>query len=250
VPVSDRVKRRHFSAEELEEWHRRIFSIYGQMSSASRPYEVSLCGMTIIVLPSVYAPGYFTDSAWFAAELPDIVGSASLLEIGCGTGVISLCCALRGAEVTATDVNPLAVENTRLNARQQRLSIEVLGGSVYEALPREHRFDIIFWAHPFNNCDWVVSDPLLLSGFDRHYDALRAYIQGAHEWLAPGGRLLLGTGDSADLATIEEVASACGFLLEPLRSATMPLSEEGEAEITYLLLELRPSRGALAEGVR
>lgn len=43
---------------------------------------------------------------------------------------------------------------------------------------------------------------LLRSGMDHQYKSLRGYIAGAKFHLAPHGRLLLGTGDSADLDTI------------------------------------------------
>lgn len=43
---------------------------------------------------------------------------AAVLEVGTGSGLISLCCLQAGAaRVVATDLNPAAVENARENGR-------------------------------------------------------------------------------------------------------------------------------------
>ena len=60
----------------------------------------------------VYEPA--EDSWLMVNNLPDFQGS--VLEIGCGSGIISLHLAQRGNEVTAVDINPKAVEATKFNA--------------------------------------------------------------------------------------------------------------------------------------
>ena len=52
--------------------------------------------------------------------LRPLPGSERILEIGCGLALASLVCHRRGAEVTASDIHPLAgaflLENLRMNA--------------------------------------------------------------------------------------------------------------------------------------
>ena len=46
-----------------------------------------------------------------------LVRGKRILEIGTGTGLVTLCCLRAGAaEVVATDINPVAVANARYNA--------------------------------------------------------------------------------------------------------------------------------------
>ena len=209
------------------------------MRAKTRPYDVECNGLLLKVLPNVYAPTYFTDSLWFAEQLPEIVKSGSLLEIGTGTGIIAISCATMGARVVCTDVNPIAVQNARINVRRYRLSVSVRKGNLYEPLRPKERFDFIFWAHPFNNWKSEVTDLLLKSGRDHAYQGLRGYIAGAYRHLRAGGKLLLGTGDSADLLTLAAIAAEFGYALDPLREVSMQLELGRKAMIRYFIYHLR-----------
>ena len=44
-----------------------------------------------------------------------------VLEVGTGSGLIALHCAKAGADVTATDISPLAIKNIRMNALKNKL---------------------------------------------------------------------------------------------------------------------------------
>jgi release factor glutamine methyltransferase len=223
-------------------WLDNVMGIYERMRSRESEYAIEVGDLKLIVMPSVYAPCYFTDSLWYADVLPAVVRARSLLEIGCGTGIISLRCAQAGACVVATDVNPAAVKNARLNAEVNGIDLEVMQGSVYEPLGKEQRFDFIFWAHPFNNCDLQQGDLLLRSGFDSGYSDLRKYVEGARQHLATGGRLLLGSGDTADLHAVESIAADNGYSLRVLSQRRMPLEEGESSMVNYLLLEYEPTK--------
>ncbi|MBI4066147.1 methyltransferase [Candidatus Gottesmanbacteria bacterium] len=230
---------RAFSAAERQQWRRNIFRIYDRMKarSASGLYETRCSGLSITVLPNVYAPGFFTDTQWFAKELPPVINGGQLLEIGTGTGIISILCALNGARVVATDINLYAVENARLNIARHHLDISVRHGNLYDPIKANEKFDFIFWAHPFNNWETPVADMLLRSGMDYQYEGLKGYIVGAKDHLSRNGKLLLGTGDSADLKTIHAVAEDNGYGMKLLKETEMPLEDEGTTLIKYLIYE-------------
>lgn len=227
-----------FSRTHQEEWRSSLFSIYKKMRGKREPYEVQCGDIALTVLPDVYAPMFFTDSLWFAQQLRDIVGKKSLLEIGTGSGIISVFCAKSGAHVVATDINPDAVKNAKINATRHGLDISVRDGNLYDPIGAEEKFDFIFWAHPFNNWETPVRDMLLRSGMDYKYDGVRGYIAGAKAHLTSGGKLLLGTGDSADLVTIYLIAKDNGYMLKLLRETEIPLEEGGKSLIKYLIYEL------------
>ena len=233
---------RSFSAIEREEWFKGIFDIYERMRARALggPYEAECCDIRVTVFPNVFAPDMFTDSCWFSQQLPRLVGRTSLLEIGTGTGFIAIACARAGATVVATDANPYAVENARANVRAHRLdrSIAVREGDVYEAVSHSELFEHIFWAHPFNNWPEPVNDWLLRSGMDHNYSGLRKYIADARSHLAPNGRLLLGTGDTADLVSVSSIAAEHDYDMVPLDSARMPLEHDGQLQIEYRIYEL------------
>ena len=221
-----------------EEWRRGIFSIYARMRQRPTPYDVMCAGLNLTVLEHVYAPDVFTDSAWFAEGVAHLIGTSSLLEIGTGTGVIAIRCARGGAPAVATDINPAAVRNARMNAFRLAPSLSVREGNLFDPLRSDERFDYIFWAHPFNRWELPGLDMLMRSGIDPHYEALSGYIAGARHHLRAGGTLLLGTGDSADRAAIAAIAQDNGYHMREMRSARMPLAYGADDQITYLIYAL------------
>ena len=98
-------------------------------------------------------------------------------------------------------------------------------------------FDYIFWAHPFNNVDFPVEDMLLRSGMDCGYRTVARYIAGGRFHLCGGGRLLLGTGDRADLSTIVDIAEAHGYGTYCIASKQTTVENEGGPGVEYLICE-------------
>ncbi|MFC1511624.1 methyltransferase [Candidatus Latescibacterota bacterium] len=234
----DVVRVRVFSNSEKTAWLQNISEVYKRLQSITENYTVNCEGLKLTVLPGVYAPQFFTDTQWFAKVVPKIVGNGSLLEIGTGTGIIAIKCAMNGARVVATDVNPIAVESAKLNNTIHEVSIDVREGDVYAPIEDDEKFDYVFWAHPFNNCDKPLTDMLLRSGFDFHYEGVRSYIVNARKHLTEKGRLLLGSGESADLQTICDISADNEYHMICLNEVEMPLATLGNERIRYMLLEL------------
>jgi predicted nicotinamide N-methyase len=78
-----------------------------------------------------------------AEALPDVSG-LSVCELGCGLGVPSLVAAARGAEVTATDWAPEAIELVRENAARNGLGVRAEVRDWRE--PWTERFDLVLAA--------------------------------------------------------------------------------------------------------
>ena len=116
------------------EWQQEVLAVFDKMRGHSESYEMRAGKFNLTILPGVFSPKYFTDSLWFAETLPEIVGKKRLLEIGCGTGIVSLYCADAGAQVTATDINLEASKNTAFNAQNNGLDISVRNWDMYSAI--------------------------------------------------------------------------------------------------------------------
>ena len=108
-------------------------------------------GREYVVRKSVFSPYVFEDTAFFLRSLPVRRGER-VLEVGCGAGVLAVEAALAGAgSVIAIDINPCAVENTRVNAARHGVAHRVTchAGDLFSALEESLRFDVIFWNAPF-----------------------------------------------------------------------------------------------------
>jgi release factor glutamine methyltransferase len=69
------------------------------------------------------------------------------LEVGCGSGFVSLVAAAAGAEVTCTDANPHAVALARHNARQNGLRLDAVETDLLAGLAGP--FDVVAFNPPY-----------------------------------------------------------------------------------------------------
>lgn len=70
-------------------------------------------------------------------------------------------------------------------------------------------FDCIFWNHPFhkgNNFENIVER----ASFDPLYEGLESYIRDGHSFLKRNGKLLLGSGNFADLDEVRRIMQKYG----------------------------------------
>ncbi len=101
------------------------------------------------VLPNVFFP-HFTISTKLLLQFLETkeLNNKSLLELGCGTGIISVFSALKGAQVTATDINPAAIENVGLNAKANKAEVSSILSDLFTVIPLQ-QFDYIIINPPY-----------------------------------------------------------------------------------------------------
>jgi len=125
--------------------------------------------------PSHAASDPVEAAAWraiLARNLPP--PGASVLDVGAGTGAMSLLAAELGYRVTALDLSPGMLTRAREKAEARRLAIETVVGPATEPPPGP--FDAVMERHLM----WTTPDPVA---------ALAAW-----RGVAPGGRLILFEG--------------------------------------------------------
>ncbi len=131
------------------------------LSSALRRYGVAPAGIDKGIRVELPTGAVFLEipqgvhqppaSSILLAELLDVRKGETVLELGCGSGVLSIAAAKLGAgRVVATDVDPRALAATLRNARANGVGdlVEVRSGSWYEALDSGERFDVIIATPP------------------------------------------------------------------------------------------------------
>jgi release factor glutamine methyltransferase len=115
----------------------------------SRTRMYSYQGLRLEIPSGVFHPGFFFSTKFllrFLADQP--LKDRTFLEPGAGSGLISLFAARQGARVTATDINPLAVECLLKNSALNDIPIEVLHSDLFARIPRKP-FDIIAINPPY-----------------------------------------------------------------------------------------------------
>jgi GTP cyclohydrolase II len=173
-----------------------------QQTKPSGWEKTNILEKEFLIHPAVFNPKEFPSTSWFAEKLINIVKKEkTFCEVGCGTGAISCILADKDKDlkVVSTDINKFATENTKLNVSELKLNdqIEVYSGDIFEGIPKDKRFDSIFWALPFGFLDPGTKIGLEeMQVFDPGYKAIRKFLMESKKYLNKKGRILVGFSES------------------------------------------------------
>ena len=157
--------------------------------------DVDICGMKIIVEPGVYQT---SGDSELMAEVVDIGRDQNFLEIGCGTGVVSISIAKRAASGVGVDINEKAVANARRNAEVQNIkNVEFLVSNVFEKVIRA--FDIIICNPPYTKHE--AHDNIDRMFWDPEDEMKHTFFKEVGNHLKQGGKIYFGWADFFDIDT-------------------------------------------------
>ena len=169
---------------------RNNIELHAQFSIISvHVYEPLMrCDPSLIVEKDddVYPP---SDDSFLLIGSFDIRAEERVLEIGCGSGIVSMHCAVNGGIVTCGDVNKKAVALTRKNMALNSLKADVIETDVYSNV--KGRFDTIVFNLPYLPVKEEGDLALAWSGGDDGLGPLPRLLSGASEHLLPNGRLIV-----------------------------------------------------------
>lgn len=112
-----------------------------------RPYRYK--NIKGIVNPGVFFPQFTISTKMLLQflEEKDLKGK-QFLELGCGTGLVSVLAAKQGANVTASDINEAAIENAQHNADRNGVKLNSVLSDLFDAIPVQI-FDTIIINPPY-----------------------------------------------------------------------------------------------------
>jgi len=156
----------------------------------------------------VYDPA---EDSFLLLESLTIQPHDSVLELGTGCGLIALACALQGAQVTCTDINPYAVQLTRRNIERNHEilngAIKVRQGDLFSVLKNNERFNVILFNPPYlptkhhetiNTWFDIATD-----GGPTGLKLTKRYLQGLRRYLQPKGHGYFVFSSLSNRSTLE-----------------------------------------------
>ena len=159
-------------------------------------------GIDIAEDPDVYPP---SDDSILLIESLEVRPGERVLEVGCGSGVVSIHCARNGCDVTAVDVNPKAVELAGRNAEANGVSFPISESDVYENV--DGRFDTIVFNLPYLPVDEEGLLAKAWSGGPDGLGPLPRLLEGAPDHLNPGGRVVVVVSSLIEPQALHEALS-------------------------------------------
>ncbi len=175
----------------------------------SRPRLYHWNDLTILVSPGVFHPGLFFSTNVLLEYLErEEIRSRRVLELGAGTGLLSIVCARRGAIATASDVSKVALQNIRENLRRTQTTAEVIESDLFDAIPPSP-FDFIIINPPYYPRDPVNDSERAWycgKGFE-YFQKLFGQLNSMHI----AGRILMVLSEDCDITSISSIAAKQQF---------------------------------------
>ncbi|KAF9094036.1 hypothetical protein BGX23_002585 [Mortierella sp. AD031] len=255
-------------AADRNTWEDSISRLLQKAQSHKEVYTVPISGFEVSIHPNVYSPKYFPESKWYGQQLERLIRPGQdFLEVGVGSGIVSLHVARAGGRCKGVDINPDAVAITRKNfeangfCRPRKDSsfssasaspehhthpatttgttaiteeADIRVSDLYSALDPGSRFHYVFWNHPWQNSTSIVKELQTEKTLDEGYRALSRYMSLGREYLHDDGAILIGTSCYADLEALDKIAAENGFRTTVQAQGTS-LLEDGTEEVYYIL---------------
>lgn len=174
-------------------------------------------GRTFTVLEGVLIPRQDTEiSVEVILKILKENNINKMLEIGCGTGIVSITVDLeskRKMDITALDISPYAIKNTTINKKNLKSNIKILKSDLFDKVCG--KFDLIYSNPPYiksseiENLQLEVKDHEPRLALDGGIDGLYFYreiIKEAPNYLNNNGFLVfeIGYDEAEDISLIME----------------------------------------------
>ncbi len=177
-------------------------------------------GFKLTIKPSVFHPKYFFSSLYLFKFITTLnLNNKSFLEIGCGSGFISLLAYQKKAIVTCCDINPNAIECTNTNFKKnfntENNNFTVINSDLFDKIPKTS-FDYIVINPPYffeeiknqNQLAWNCGK----NGeyFNKLFFQLNKYIHNS-------SKIIMILAENCEIDRIKKIAEDHGFKFELLQ---------------------------------
>lgn len=142
----------------------------------------------------------------------------TVLEIGTGSGIVSIHCALKGSEVDAVDINDGAVECALRNAGINGISINAFQSDLFDKVPVGKKYDTIIFNPPYLPTDDNVPGSEQWDGGSDGFRQVRPFLQEAPNRLTESGEIYLILSSLTDVDELKKEFPVLKF--EELGSAS------------------------------
>jgi release factor glutamine methyltransferase len=179
----------------------------------SRDRSYRYRGMKLWVMPGVFHPGFLISTGLFLDFLADIpLKGKQFLELGAGSGLISVVASRKGADVTASDISSLAIENISRNAKKYAPGIRIIQSDLFDEFPAIS-FDLIVINPPY-----YPQEPVKEADFAWYcgpeFEYFHKLFRQLPDHIHPDSELYMILSEDCDSGHIREIAEAAGFEME------------------------------------
>ncbi len=138
----------------------------------------------------IYEPRQDSRLAAETLEDEELEGK-TVLDLGTGCGFLGIIAASNGADVTAADINPGALQSAERNADENDVEVECVKSDLFDAI--DQRFDVIVFNAPYlpGSRDDATDEEKAWSGGEGGRELVDRFLEQAPTYLKDGGFTLL-----------------------------------------------------------
>lgn len=132
--------------------------------------------------------------------------------MGCGSGVVSVFAASKGAKCLAVDVNPASVKATKENADQNGFKdkIKAVQSNLFKNISEDEKFDVIFFNPPYYEKEPRTDfEKAFFTGTG--FKVIKDFLEQAKYHFSPGGFIYFITSSDLKIDVFSDIVRAGGF---------------------------------------
>jgi release factor glutamine methyltransferase len=164
------------------------------------------------VYPTVFSPSLYVSSKIFAKHILSMedLKDKEILDMGTGSGIVSLAASSKGAKCIAVDINPEAVKCADENFHLNQMNAVAIESDLFEKLDESKKFEIIFFNPPYYNYE-PRNDFERGFGGGKDYSVIRDFVKQSKEYLKANGYLCLIISNDMNIETMFSILPENGF---------------------------------------
>jgi len=163
--------------------------------------------------PQVFHPGFFYSTQMLLKYISHIsLQQRKVLELGAGSGLIAIYAAQKGAYVTATDINTIAIEYMESNMQYNKVELSIIHSDLFHMLPQQ-TFDMIIINPPYYKKNPVTeADYAWYCGEQGEY--FQQLFKNLNDYIHTASDIVMTLCDACDLNMITTFAAQYDFQME------------------------------------
>lgn len=164
------------------------------------------------ISPQVFHPGFFFSTKLLLKYINTLpLYEKHFLELGSGSGLISIAAAKKNAKVTALEINPVAIAFLKKNCSINNVKMDIIESDLFSNMP-EKQFDIIAINPPYYKKKPVTAiDHAWYCGEKGEY--FSTLFHELHEFIHKDTEILMVLFEGCDMDMILGYASKNGYTL-------------------------------------
>ena len=192
--------------------------------------KVKALGLELLTDPAVFHPSLFYSSKYFGRFIKDLpLQGKTLLDVGCGSGILGLVAAREGAVVTSVDLNPHCIRVTEYNSKINAIPVNVILSDLFNEV--DGKFNVVVINPPY-----YPGDPKDVTAHawycGANFDYFNTLFTTLSKVIDPDTRVYMVLSDGCDIHRITSIGLDNGFELNAVREKQFILEKNFIFEIS------------------